>query len=129
MDILSSTCQEILKKNRFKMKLHSSYRFVDEKTRDSFYKLEKGDDSERELFKLLKQALTNIEENAFSGVQVPKKLMPKKYIEKYEIKNLWKYNLPKGWRLLYSIMSDEIIVISLILEWCDHNEYERRFKY
>ena len=34
------------------------------------YKLENGDDSERRLFKLIDQAITNIEENAFCGIQI-----------------------------------------------------------
>ena len=29
----------------------------------------------------------------------------------------------------YSILNEEIIVVSLILEWFDHKEYERKFKY
>ncbi len=37
--------------------------------------------------------------------------------------------MPKGWRLIYSIGREEIKVISLILEWLTHKEYEKRFKY
>ena len=51
------------------------------------------------------------------------------YSSKYKVKNLWKYDLPKGWRLIYSIANSEIVVVSLILEWFDHKEYERKFKY
>ena len=91
--------------------------------------METGDDSERELFKILKQAFQNIEENAFYGVQMPKNLIPHKYLKKYGVHNLWKYDLPKGRRLIYSLAGDEIIVVSLILEWFDHKEYERRFNY
>ena len=47
----------------------------------------------------------------------------------YEIDNLWKYDLPRGWRLMYSVARDEVIVISIILEWLPHKEYERRFGY
>ena len=111
------------------MKLPSDIRFVEVSVQNAFYKLEKGDDSKRELFKLINQALDNIEENAFCGIQIPKKLIPKEYTSKYKVKNLWKYDLPKGWRLIYSITNDEIVVISLILEWFDHKEYERKFKY
>ena len=32
-------------------------------------------------------------------------------------------------RLIYSIANDEIVVVSLILEWFDHKEYEHKFKY
>ena len=111
------------------MKLPSDIRFADESVQKAFYKLKEGDDSERELFKFINQALDNIEENAFCGIQIPKKQIPKEYASKYNVKNLWKYDLPKGWRLIYSIANDEIVVVSLILEWFDHKEYERRFNY
>lgn len=91
------------------MKLKSEIRFVNEKICDSFYSLENGDNSQRELFKFINQALDNLERNAFCGIQIPKKLIPKIY----SVNNLWKYDLPKGWRLLYSVESDEIIIISL----------------
>ena len=111
------------------MKLPSDIRFADENIREAFYKLEKGDDSERELFKFINQALDNLEENAFCGIQIPKRLIPKEYILKFGVKNLWKYDLPKAWRLIYSIVNDEIVVVSLVLEWLDHKNYEKRFKY
>jgi Txe/YoeB family toxin of Txe-Axe toxin-antitoxin module len=111
------------------MKLPSTIRFADEKLKEAFYKLEKGDLSERELFKVINQTMDKIEKNAFSGIQLPKPLIPKEYIKKYNIDNLWKYDLPKGWRLIYSIMNDEIVVVSLILEWFDHQNYERKFNY
>jgi len=110
------------------MKLPSTIRFFDTPTEQAFYKLEKGDDSERELFKLMDQAMDNIEKNAFCGIQLPKRLIPKEYIEK-GVKNLWKYDLPKGWRLMYSIVNEEVVVVSIVLEWFDHKEYERRFNY
>ncbi|MBT7902520.1 hypothetical protein HN587_01565 [Candidatus Woesearchaeota archaeon] len=62
-------------------------------------------------------------------MQIPKKLIPEIYIKKYEITNVWKYNLPCGWRLIYSIVKDEIIVSGLVIEWFDPKSYERRFKY
>jgi len=50
-------------------------------------------------------------------------------IKKYKISNLWKYDLTNGWRLIYTIESDEIRIISIILEWFDHKNYEKRFGY
>ncbi len=110
------------------MKLQSTTRFFDDSTKEAFYKLEKGDDSEKELFRLINQSMDNIEQNAFCGIQLPKRLIPEPYIKK-GIKNLWKYDLPRGWRLMYSIVNEEVIVVSVILEWFDHKEYERRFNY
>jgi Txe/YoeB family toxin of Txe-Axe toxin-antitoxin module len=110
------------------MKLSSEIRFADEKIKEAFYKLENGDEQEKELFKLLDQAINNIEENAFCGIQLPKRLIPPIYHQR-GIKNLWKYDLPRGWRLVYSIVNEELVVISIVLEWFDHKEYEKRFKY
>ena len=58
--------------------------------------MENGDGSERELLKFINQALDNIEQNAFCGIQIPKKLIPKEYKKRFGIENIWKYDLPKG---------------------------------
>ncbi len=108
------------------MQLPSEIKFADEKVKKSFEDLEREDPV---LFKIITQAFYNIKENAFCGIQVPKKQIPKEYKLEYDAENLWKYDLPKGWRLLYTIRRDEIVVFSIILEWLDHKEYERRFKY
>ena len=110
------------------MNLPSSIRFFDKSTKEAFYRLENGDDSERQLFCIINKAMDNIEKDAFCGIQIPKRLIPSEYFRK-GVKNLWKYNLPGSWRLMYSILNEEIIVVSVILEWLDHKEYERRFKY
>ena len=102
---------------------------MDRKVQEAFYLLEKGDQADRSLFISINKALDTIEHNTFSGTQIPKRLIPHCYLKLYGVKNLWKYNLPKGWRLVYSISSDGILVISIILEWFDHKEYERRFNY
>ena len=109
--------------------MHSKVKFVDEGVKRAYCSLEKGDVAERKLFKRLTLAFSDLEENAFCGVQVQKRLIPKSYLKKYGVDNLWKYDLPKGWRLLYSVRRNEIIVISIILEWLPHKEYERRFGY
>jgi hypothetical protein len=111
------------------MELPSSYRFADHTVKEAYYALEGGDNQEQELFSLIKQALINIEHNAFCGIQIPKRLIPKEYVKKYNISNLWKYDLPRGWRLIYSIAREEVIVVSLILEWFNHKDYEQRFHY
>lgn len=110
------------------MKLPSQIKFADERLKLSYYSLEKGDAAEREIFKWLTRAFAELEKNAFCGIQIPKRLI-KPYLKKYDVDNLWKYNLPKCWRLLYSVRRKEIVVISVILEWLPHKEYERRFRY
>ena len=76
------------------------------------------------------RAVNDLRENAFCGTQIPKRLFPKEYVQKYKINNLWKYDLPNGWRLLYTVTPEnEVELISAILEWFDHKNYERRFRY
>ena len=111
------------------MKLPSKIKFVDDKVRKAFEELEHSTTGDRQLYKFLAQAFENLEENAFTGIQIPKKQIPKEYIQKYGIDNCWKYNLPNAWRLLYSVGREEVIVLSIVLEWLDHKNYDRKFGY
>jgi Txe/YoeB family toxin of Txe-Axe toxin-antitoxin module len=106
--------------------MESEVQFANEKVKKSFEKLKKENPS---MHKTISRAFTDISKNAFCGIQIPKKLIPKGYIKKHSIKNLWKYNLPDAWRLIYSVENNSIVLLSIILEWMDHKEYERRFKY
>lgn len=107
----------------------SEIQFADENVKKAFSELENGTSEEKKLHEWLVRAFKDIQQNAFCGIQIPKKLIPQEYMKKYGIKNLWKYNLPNAWRLLYSVEGDEIKIISIILEWMDHKNYERRFNY
>lgn len=111
------------------MKLPSTVVFADKSSERAFSALAEGDDARQELFEELKTAFENIERDAFCSINIPKRLMPKEYVQKHHIDNLWKYDLRNGWRLIYTIRKKEIIVIAVILEWLPHKEYERRFKY
>ncbi len=108
------------------MKRPSHIEFADKSLQKAFDSLPKGDNSERELYKFIVQAFENIEENFYCGTQIPKRLIPKEY---KQYPNLWKYDLPRAWRLIYTVRGSEVEVISLVLEWLDHTNYERRFKY
>ena len=106
--------------------MKSKVQFTNEKVKKSIEKLEEMD---KKFYNFVLRAFRDIEDNAFCGIQIPKNRIPKEYLKKFNIKNVWKYNLPGAWRLLYSIESKQLIVISIILEWVDHKTYERRFKY
>ena len=100
--------------------------FADNKIEKEFTNLKEND----EIKKYIYRAIEDIKTNAFCGIQLPKRLIPKEYIKKYNITNLWKYDLPDGWRLVYSITTpNKIEIISIILEWFNHPNYEKRFKY
>ena len=100
--------------------------FIDDKLEKNFNSLKEEDPIKKGIVRAIK----DLRQNAFSGIQVPKKLIPKEYLQKYEINNLWKYDLPNGWRLLYTVTPEnEVEVISAILEWFNHKDYERKMKY
>ena len=111
------------------MRLKSKIKFADEKLKYQFDQMKISSRKEKEIFVFIEQAFHNLEENCFCGTQIPKKLIPKEYIKKYGIDNCWKYNLPGAWRLIYSIERDEVVVLSVILEWLKHKDYEKRFNY
>ena len=83
--------------------------FISDELEKSFDELPEDDF----LKQSIKQAVKNLKENAFYGIHVPKRLIPKEYIQKWNINNLWKYDLPKGWRLMYTVTTDnEVELIS-----------------
>jgi hypothetical protein len=109
--------------------MKSEVHFCDEKLKRVFETLKDSRVEDKMLYKWILRATDDLAKNAFCGIQVPKKLIPKPYVDKYGIDNLWKYDLPKGWRLLYSVADSDVCIISIILEWMDHKGYEKRFKY
>ena len=109
--------------------MKSIVHFGDEKLKAAFEKLKDSKVEDKKLYEWIERATRDLEQDAFCGMQVRKRLIPKAYIKKYGIDNLWKYDLPKGWRLLYSVAHDEVYIISIILEWMNHKDYEKRFNY
>jgi len=103
--------------------------FVDENIKKAYEKLKYSTTEDKHLYQWLNHAFDDIKEEYTCGIFIPKKLIPDVYIKKYGIDNLWKYDLPSGWRLLYSVKAEEIIILTIILEWLPHKKYERRFNY
>ena len=89
--------------------------FANEKVKEAFDKLDSGKYEEKQLKQFLIRALEDISKNAFCGIRIPKKLIPEEYVKRYNIHNTWKYNLPDGWRLIYSVENNQLYVISIVL--------------
>ena len=102
--------------------------FADGKVKADYEKL-KASEEFRDLYGFIRRAIDDIKIKPDCGVAIPKRLIPKQYIRKYRINNLYKYDLPNAWRLLYSLGREGVEIIAIILEWCSHKEYERIFKY
>ena len=71
----------------------------------------------------------DLRRDPFCGARIPKTLWPIEYVKRYRINNLWKYNLPNAWRLVYTVKGSEVEILAVFIEWMSHTEYERRFGY
>lgn len=112
------------------MEIASQVKFGDERIKKAYIDLDTRKFQETQLKQWLDRAFEDLEKNAFCGIQIPKRLIPKEYNIRFgDLDNLWKYNLPNAWRLVYTVKKDAIVVLSIVLEWLDHKEYERRFNY
>jgi len=103
--------------------------FIDKKLQHEFDELKEGRFEDLKLYGFIDRAINDLKESPNCGTKIQRKQWPKEYIKKYSITNLWKYDLPNGWRLIYTIDTEEVKIVSIILEWFDHKEYDKRFKY
>ena len=100
--------------------------FAENNCEEAFNSLEKNDP----IKKSIQKAIENLKTNTFSGEAIKKELIPKDYIKKYKINNLFWYPLSNGWRLVYSLMNEGTIeILAVLIEYFNHKDYEKRFKY
>lgn len=103
--------------------------FGEKKVETEFEKLEEGNFEEKQLYGFIDRAIKDMKNNPMCGIKIASRLWPKEYVQKYGITNLWKYDLPNAWRLVYTIQTNEVMILNVILEWFNHKDYERKFKY
>ncbi|MDE1811032.1 MAG: hypothetical protein KGH66_03255 [Candidatus Micrarchaeota archaeon] len=103
--------------------------FGDESIHKAFIELKSGKFEEKTLATYIQKAIDDLKMNPLAGIRIQKRLWPHIYIKKFAISNLRKYDLPNGWRLIYTLEGNQVEIVSIILEWFPHKEYERRFKY
>ena len=113
---------------RINMEKINEVAFIDEGLKKSFLELREGKFEERKLFEFISRAIEDLRRNPFCGIRIQNKLIPKEY-KKYEIDNLWKYDLPNAWRLLYTIVGNNVKIVGVLLSWMNHKDYEKLFGY
>jgi len=99
------------------------YKYLNKESEDA-----KG---ERMLLKAINQKIGLIKANPHYGDPIAKGLIPKEYIQKYEITNLFRVELPNFWRMLYTLTNGgtSIEIISFVLDIIDHKTYNKKFGY
>ena len=103
--------------------------FADAKLQRAFENLKSGKFEDKWLASEISSAIGKLGADPFCGVSVGKRLWPYEYVKSYGIDNLRKYNMRKGWRLIYTIAGNQVEIVSIMLEWLDHKSYEKRFGY
>jgi len=81
-----------------------------------------------QLLSSVNNALKNIKANPFYGDLIPRKYLSK-VADRYGTSKIFRVELIGYWRLLYTLIGDEISIIALILEYMDHDKYDKIFGY
>lgn len=89
----------------------------------------KENTEEMQLLRSIKQKTEFVKANPFYGDSVPKELIPKEYVIKYNAKNLWRVELTNYWRMLYTIKGDQVEIVCFVLDIIDHDKYNKKFGY
>jgi len=92
-------------------------------------RVERGDGEAEYVMKLIERGIAKLVENHEAGQKIHKTLWPKQYIQKYGITNLWRLRLDNYWRMLYTIMGDDVRVVAVIIDVMNHGDYDRKFGY
>jgi len=94
---------------------------------------EQQDDKENstnmQLLKAIEREKNNLKIDPQHGTHIPRKYIPKEAIERYGTDRLWKIDLVGYWRLIYTLIGDEVKIITFILEFMDHKKYDKVFGY
>jgi len=87
--------------------------------------------TERTILNSINKKVELIKTNPHYGQPIAKTLIPKEYLDKYEISNLFRVALANYWRMLYTLKDGEtkIEIIAFILDIFDHSNYDKKFGY
>ena len=87
--------------------------------------------TERTILTAFAKNVEIIKSNPHYGKPIAKSLIPKEYIKKYQITNLFRVELPNFWRMLYTLTDGEtkIEIIAFVIDIMNHQEYNKKFGY
>jgi Txe/YoeB family toxin of Txe-Axe toxin-antitoxin module len=97
---------------------------------------EKGDKTNIIELKLLKKAINKLKQDYKSGQILTKKAYPSaykeysiKYADQVSIDKLWVLKISSDWRVIYTVVGNEVDIISFILDSMNHKKYDRKFNF
>jgi mRNA-degrading endonuclease RelE of RelBE toxin-antitoxin system len=90
---------------------------------------ESGRGEARYLVKIIDKGIAKLKRDREAGKRIPRRLIPRGYAVKYGVTNLWKLNLDRYWRMIYTIVGDEVRLVSIVIEVLNHKKYDIKFGY
>jgi hypothetical protein len=87
--------------------------------------------TENTILNAIRKKIELVKANVHYGDPIAKNLIPEEYKTKYGVTNLFRVELPKFWRMLYTLADGEteVEIIAFVLDLVDHKEYNRKFGY
>ena len=80
--------KEIFSEERSLMELNSEVKFGDDNLKRAYHELESGRFEDKQLKEWLDRAVQDLRKNAFSGIQIAKRLIPKEYTKSAKYSNI-----------------------------------------
>ena len=86
--------------------------------------------TERMILKSINEKIEFIKNNMQYGDAIAKNLIPEEFKIKYNVKNLYRVELPAFWRMIYTVVDNEKVeVVAFVLTISDHQSYNKLFGY
>ena len=92
---------------------------------DDLAKLLRKIGPENKISKWINNMTAVLRENMYAGELIRKSQIPKQYVDRYAVNNLYRYSHPEGFRSCYTIVHG----CPYILDIMPHPEYDRVFRY
>jgi len=112
----------------FSQEANSEYKWLQERVLEQ-KKTGIENSFDMQLLKAIDREKLNLKINPQKGIHIKKRNITKQVVQRYNTDKLWKLDLVGFWRMIYTIMGDEVKIITFILEIMNHKSYDKIFGY
>jgi len=89
----------------------------------------KGYPTYEQLLFSINNAIKNLKLDPHFGDLIPRRNFGKNVINRYGTDKIFRIELVGYWRMLYTLVGDEAKIVAFILEYMDHDKYDKIFDY
>jgi len=90
---------------------------------------ENGEGDANYILKLIEKGISTLVNDRESGNKIQKNIWPNYYSKKFEISNLWRLRLDKSWKMIYTIIGDDVRIVTIVLDVLNHKKHNKMFGY